>query len=229
MNLKLLEVVGFVRFAIKEEFGMKRRELLAGVATMVTLASVPLDVALAAAEDDLMTPGPLPEKAFGDEKAPVTVVEYLSMTCPHCRNFHTEMWPEIKKQYVDTGKVRFIFREFPFDPRSTAAFMLARCVGEDKWYPAVDLLFRQQEKWAAAQDGRQALQSTMAITGMGQKEFESCLTDQALLDKVSAVANKGKALGVDSTPTFFINGKKYAGALPVAEFAKIVDPLLPAE
>ncbi len=208
---------------------MNRREVLAGAAALFSVSIAHPTFARAASESELMAPGPLPEKSFGDEKASVTVIEYLSMTCPHCRNFHTTMWPEIKKQYVDTGKVRFIFREFPFDPRSTAAFMLARCVGEDKWYPTVDLLFRQQETWATAQDGRQALQSTMAITGMGQKDFEACLTDQALLDKVSAVAAKAKELGVDSTPTFFINGKKYAGALAVAEFAKIVDPLVPAE
>lgn len=208
---------------------MKRRELLASAAILASYAlSVPT-IAKAADETDLMAPGALPEKAFGSENAPVTVIEYMSMTCPHCQNFHMTTWPEIKKKYVDTGKIRFIFREFPFDPRSTAAFMLARCVGEDKWYPVVDLLFRSQETWARAQDGRQALQSTMAVTGMSQKDFETCLTDQALLDKVTAVANKGKQLGVDSTPTFFINGKKYAGALPLDEFSKLVDPLLPTE
>lgn len=208
---------------------MKRRELLASAAILASYAlSVPT---LATAADDaaLMAPGALQEKSFGNEKAPVTVIEYMSMTCPHCQNFHMATWPEIKKKYVDTGKIRFIFREFPFDPRSTAAFMLARCVGEDKWYPVVDLLFRSQATWARAQDGRQALQSSMAVTGMSQKDFEACLTDQALLNKVTAVANKGKELGVDSTPTFFINGKKYAGALPLDEFSKIVDPLLPTE
>lgn len=208
---------------------MKRREFLASAAILASCAlSVPT-FAKAADETDLMAPGALPEKAFGSETAPVTVIEYMSMTCPHCQNFHMTTWPEIKKKYVDTGKIRFIFREFPFDPRSTAAFMLARCVGEDKWYPVVDLLFRSQATWARAQDGRQALQSAMAVTGMSQKDFETCLTDQALLDKVTAVANKGKELGVDSTPTFFINGKKYAGALALDEFSKLIDPLLPTE
>ncbi|MFC0809009.1 DsbA family protein [Ensifer sp. P24N7] len=176
----------------------------------------------------LMAPGPLPEKSFGFENAPVTVLEYASMTCGHCQNFHLNTWPEIKKQFVDTGKVRFILREFPFDPRATAAFMLARCVGEDKWYAAIDLLFRTQEKWARAEDGKQAMLQVMAITGMTESQFESCLSDQALLEKVNAVAATGRELGVDSTPTFFINGKMYAGALPLDEFKAIVDPLVEA-
>lgn len=208
---------------------MKRRDILVSTAILATMFALQHGSAQAADEAELMTPGPLPEKSFGDSKAAVTVVEYLSMTCPHCKNFHTNVWPEIKTKYVDTGKIRFVFREFPFDPRSTAAFMLARCLGEDKWYPVVDLLFRQQERWAGAEDARQALQSTMAITGMGQAQFEACLTDQALLDKVNEVVRKGKEYGVDSTPTFFINGKKFTGALPIDEFSKIVDPLVAAD
>lgn len=203
---------------------MKRRQLLQ-TATVLTASSVLPSFALAQS-GDLMAPGPLPEMALGNETAPVTVVEYASMTCGHCRNFHVSVWPEIKKAYVDTGKVRFILREFPFDPRAAAAFMLARCVGDDKWYPTVDLLFKTQDQWARAEDARAALQQTMAVTGMSGKQFETCLTDQALLDKVNAVANKGKELGVDSTPTLFINGTKYTGAMPFDEFAKVVDPLV---
>lgn len=206
---------------------MRRRQILKSTAAFS--AALILPVRLARSEEipsELMAPGPLPEQSFGKEDAPVTVIEYASMTCGHCQNFHLNTWPEIKKEFVDKGKVRFIFREFPFDPRATAAFMLARCMGEDKWYPTVDLLFRTQEKWARAEDGKQALLSTMAITGMTEKQFEACLSDQALLDKVQAVANTAKKLGVDSTPTLFINGKKYTGALPIGEFKSIVEPLI---
>lgn len=208
---------------------MKRRTFLSTVSLGAMALGVGSSAVLAqGTPPDLMAPGPLPEKSFGRDDAPVTVVEYASMTCGHCQRFHLETFPVIKKDYIDTGKVRFIFREFPFDPRSTAAFMLARCVGDDKWYPTVDLLFRTQEKWARAESGSDALRSSMAITGMSGKEFEACLGDQALLEKVNAVAEGGKKLGVDSTPTFFINGKMETGALTIAQFAEIVDPLVAA-
>lgn len=203
---------------------MQRRYFLIGATSLSTALFVGSHTA--AAQENaaaLMAPGPLPERIFGLETAPVKIIEYASMTCGHCQNFHVNVWPELKKNLVDTGKAQFILREFPFDPRATAAFMLARCVGEDKWYPAIDLLFRTQEKWARAENGKEALLSTMAVTGMTEKQFEACLGDQVLLEKVNKVAEIGKSLGVDSTPTFFINGQIYKGVMPAAEFQKIVE------
>ncbi len=98
----------------------------------------------------LMAPGPLPEMALGEANAPVTIVEYMSMTCPHCAAFHNNTFDTIKTKYVDSGKVRFVLREFPFDPRAAAAFMLARCAPEGQYFPMVSMLFKQQEQWAAA-------------------------------------------------------------------------------
>ncbi|HRI93925.1 MAG TPA: thioredoxin domain-containing protein, partial [Accumulibacter sp.] len=128
---------------------INRRIALATVASL----AVPLPVsAQQASVMKLMEPGPLPEKSFGPADAKVTVIEYASVTCHHCMNFHTETWPKLKEKYVDTGKIRFIMREFPLDTLATAGFMLARCAGDDRWYPMLDLLYRSQEAWAHAKN-----------------------------------------------------------------------------
>jgi protein-disulfide isomerase len=174
----------------------------------------------------LLEPGVLPEMALGAQDAPVTVVEYASMTCPHCATFHATTLPELKTKYIDTGKVRMIFREFPFDPRAEAAFMLARC-SKDNYFPMIDVLFRQQQGWAAVQNARDALLQIAKLAGFSQESFEACLTDQKLLEDVRSVRERGgKEFGVDSTPTFFINGNRYPGALSIAEMSAIIDPLL---
>ncbi len=174
----------------------------------------------------LLEAGALPEKALGKDDAPVTIVEYASMTCPHCAHFHEQTLPELKTKYIDTGKVRLILREFPFDPRAEAGFMLARC-SNDNYFAMVDVLFKQQQGWAAAQDAKSALLQIAKLAGFSQESFEACLTDQKLLDEVRAVRERGaKDFGVDSTPTFFINGGRYPGALSIAELSAIIDPLL---
>lgn len=174
----------------------------------------------------LLEPGVLPEQALGKADAPVTIVEYASMTCPHCATFHEKTLPEFKAKYIDTGKVRMIFREFPFDPRAEAGFMLARCA-KDNYFPMVDVLFRQQQNWAAVQNAKDALLQIAKLAGFSQESFEACLTDQKLLEDVRAVRERGaKDFGVDSTPTFFIDGNRYPGALSIAELSAIIDPLL---
>ncbi|MCT7373544.1 DsbA family protein [Chelativorans salis] len=176
--------------------------------------------------DKLLEPGALPEKAQGAEDAPVTIVEYASMTCGHCANFHVNTYPALKEQYIDTGKARLIMREFPFDPRAEAGFMLARCA-DNKYFAMIDVLFKQQNNWAPVQDARSALLNIAKLAGFSQESFEACLTDQKLLDDVRAVRARGaEEFGVDSTPTFFINGKKYSGAMSIEQMAAIIDPLL---
>ena len=121
-------------------------------------------------------------------------------------------WPELKKRYIDTGKVRFILREFPLDPLATAGFMLARCDGDDKYYPIIDLLFDQQRNWAFTDKPLDALQQMVKQAGFPQEKFEACLQDQKLYDAVNAVKNAGRRqFKVDSTPTFFINGQRQPG------------------
>ena len=173
----------------------------------------------------LLADAPMEEKIVGEANAPITIIEYASMTCPHCANFHNNTWPAIKEKYVDTGKARLIFREFGFDPRAEAGFMLARCSG-DNYFAMIDVLFKQQESWSRAPDGKAALLKIARLAGFSQESFEACLTDQKLLDDVRAVKNRGaNEFRVDSTPTFFINGKKYTGALSVGEMSAIIDSM----
>jgi protein-disulfide isomerase len=175
----------------------------------------------------VLEPGPLKEMTLGDENAPVTVVEYMSMTCPHCASFHEDNFKPLVEKYVDTGKVRFILREFPFDPRAAAAIMLARCAPENQFFPMVDVLFAQQRNWATAPDGREALLQIARLAGFTQESFEACLTNQKLLDDVNAVKTKAaNEFGIESTPSFIINGKRYPGNMSIETMSAIIDPLL---
>ena len=177
--------------------------------------------------DGLLAAGPLGERALGDPAAKVTVVEYASMTCSHCAAFHEETFTPFKEKYVDTGKVRFIFREFPLDALATSAFMLARCVPEDRYFPVVDILFRQQQNWAFVDDPATALFNVVKQAGFTQESFRACLTNQQILDGVNSVKDRGSnEFGVASTPTFFINGKKMSGALSLEDMDKEIEPLL---
>ena len=134
--------------------------------------------------------------------------------------------PDLRKKYIDTGKVRLILREFAWDPRAEAAFMLARC-SKDKYFAMVDVLFHQQDNWARADDAKGALLQISKLAGFTQETFNACLTDQKLLDDIRAVKKRGeKDFGVDATPTFFINGKKYPGAMSIEEMSAIIDPLI---
>jgi len=175
----------------------------------------------------VLEPGPLKDMALGEEDAPVTIVEYMSMTCPHCADFHNDNFKPLKEKYIDTGKVRFILREFPFDPRAAAAIMLARCAPEQQFFPMVDVLFSQQRSWATAADGREALLQIARMAGFTQESFEACLTNQKLLDDVNAVRTKAAdQFGIQSTPSFIINGKRYPGNMSIETMSAIIDPLL---
>jgi len=176
--------------------------------------------------DELMAPGPLPDQVLGAAEAPVVIVEYASMTCPHCADFHTKTFPELKKRFIDTGKVRFIFREFPLDPLAAAGSMLARCAGDGKYFPMVETLFSQQKTWAV----QKPLPPLLAIAkqaGFTQQSFDQCLANQKLLDDIEKSRERASSkFGVNSTPTFFINGEKVAGALSIDELEKKIQPLL---
>ena len=175
---------------------------------------------------ELLKPGALPDESMGKADAKVTIVEYASMTCPHCAHFNDTTFPELKTKYIDTGKVRYILREFPFDPRAEAGFMLARCSG-DNYFPMVDVLFKQQQNWVTVDNVKDALLQLSKLAGFTQESFDKCLTDQKLLDQVRAVQKRGAdEFKVDSTPTFFINGKTYKGAMSIEEMSAIIDPLL---
>ena len=179
---------------------------------------------------DLMAPGPLPDRALGAEKASVTVVEYASMTCSHCAKFHTTVYPDFKKKYIDTGKVRFILREFPLDPIASGAFALARCLPEDKYYPMVEVLFEQQKNWAFVPDPPKALLSIAKQAGFTEQSFEACLTDQKLSQAIEELARRAnEKFGVSGTPTFFINGQMLRGEATLEALSKLIDPMIKPE
>jgi protein-disulfide isomerase len=206
---------------------ISRRRLLAVTMGALCLAAAPAFAEKAATGSfpvaELMAPNALPDIAEGKADAPVTIVEYASMTCTHCAAFHQNVYGDLKKNYIDTGKVRFILREFPLDPLATAAFMLARELGDDKRDAAINLLFSQQKNWAFIDKPLDGLANVLKQTGMGQERFEAILKDQALYEKVNKVRDRAaEKFGVNSTPTFFVNGEKYTGEVTLADIDKII-------
>lgn len=190
-------------------------------------------VQMAAAETETKAPEAKTEREFrenvmGAADAPVTIIEYSSMTCPHCASFHKGTLPELKKKYVDTGKARYVLREFPLDNLAAAAFMLARCVDEDKYFPFVDMLYAKQRQWT--RDTKDPIASLRELTkqaGFTEERFNSCIRDQEMLNHITKVRADGhQKYGVRSTPTFIINGKKLEGAQDIEAFDKAIEPLL---
>ena len=175
---------------------------------------------------ELAKASPLGEQWLGSPDAPVTIVEYASMTCTHCAAFHETGYQTLKTKYIDTGKVRFTLREFPFDPVATAAFMLARCSGDGHYLALTDALFKQQKVWAFSENPQETLFAAVKQAGFTQDSFQACLKDQRIYDAVNDVRIRGEKLGVDSTPTFFINGKKVSGALSAKDLDAQIEPLL---
>lgn len=209
---------------------MLTRRSFSGAILAMGTTGIPIpafaDLALA---NRLLEPGPLPERVFGNPDAPVTIVEYASVTCGFCAKFHVETWPTLKAKYVETGKVRFIIREFPLDPLAMAGFMLSRCADDDKWYPLLDRLYQTKEDWAHADNPVEAMVKTLSPYGMTPELFNSCVTRSDLFDKVYAVSERGKKeFGVNATPTFFINGVQRQGALTIQQFDEILAPMLAA-
>jgi protein-disulfide isomerase len=175
---------------------------------------------------DLLVPPQLGDRAIGNADAPVTIIEYASMTCPHCAHFHEAVYPELKKRYIDTGKVRFIFREFPLDSLAAGASMLARCADESKFFPLIETLFQQQRTWAV----EKPIPPLMAIArqaGFSEQSFNACLSNQKMLEAMQAEQKRAvDKFGVNSTPTVFVNGKMVKGGGSIDELAKIIDPLI---
>lgn len=164
------------------------------------------------------------EMALGPAEAKVTVIEYASMTCPHCADFHNGTFKALKEKYIDTGKVRFVFREFPFDNLALRASMLARCSGEKSFFPMLDVLFSQQKAWSRAKDPMAALAMIGRLGGIDQAKFDACMADQSLVDVVvrnrMIGANEHK---IDSTPSFVINGERISGNQELAAFEAVID------
>ncbi len=211
---------------------LHRRTFAQGLAVSAlaaaTLGAGLVDRAHAAADvEELMKPGPLGEKFVGNEDAPVTIIEYASMTCPHCATFHLQTYPKLKELYLDTGKAKLLFREFPFDDRALAAFMLARCAADDKYFPMIDVLFEQQAVWAKSNQPAQELFKIARMAGFTEETFNACLANKEVAAGVHAVKDRAALeFGVRSTPTFFINGEEVSGAQSIERFQELIDPLV---
>ena len=171
----------------------------------------------------------LPDMALGPANASVTITEYASMTCPHCAAFNAEVFPKIKSAYIDTGKIRYVFREFPLDIKAAAGSMLSRCIAKDdpaKYFAVTDLLFKQQSDWVM-KNTTETLTRIGKQAGLSQQAVDDCLKDQSLLDKIVADQKfANEVLKVNSTPTFFINGEMIKGETSFEEFDKRIKALL---
>jgi protein-disulfide isomerase len=207
--------------------GVSTAALIVAVGGVEALQAVQPAAAQSATAAELMVPPPIGDRVLGKDDAPVTVIEYASMTCPHCAHFAETTYPELKKRYIDTGKVKYIFREFPLDPLAAGAAMLARCAPEDKFYPLIETLFQMQRTWAV----EKPIPPLMAIAkqaGFTEQSFNACLSDQKMLDQIQTEQKRATdKFGVNSTPTIFVNGKKQVGASSIEDLAKVIDPLLP--
>ena len=185
--------------------------------------------AMAQSASDVAKPVSLPDMALGPANATVTITEYASMTCPHCAAFTETVFPKIKSEFIDSGKIRFVFREFPLDIKAAAGSMLARCIAKDdsgKYFAVVDLLFKQQNDWVT-KNTTETLTRIGKQAGLSQQAVEACLKDQALLDKIAADQKfASEVLKVNSTPTFFINGEMVKGETSFEEFGKKINSLL---
>lgn len=177
---------------------------------------------------DLMKAGPLGEKSLGKANAPVTVIEYMSLTCPHCRVFHTQTYPKFKRRFIDTGKVRYIVREFPIGRSAGNAAIITRCGKRDRTFRLIDLLLRQQKRWVSQEVRLDAIYSVAKQAGLSRAEFDRCLQDKDLLDGLQWVKDRGRKLGVSGTPTFFINGRKVRKPLKYEELKRLINAALSA-
>jgi protein-disulfide isomerase len=204
---------------------------LAALAALVAFAPAHLvgeAMAQSATAALVAKPVSLPDMALGPAKAPVTITEYASMSCPHCAAFEENVFPMLRSKYIDTGKVRFVFREFPIDIKAAAASMLARCIASDdagKFFGAIDTLFKQQDRLMT--DTKDTLKLIGKQGGLSEQAVETCAKDQTLLDKLSADQKFAyEVLKVDATPTFFINGERLKGAMSFEELDEKIKSLL---
>jgi protein-disulfide isomerase len=172
---------------------------------------------------------PLGDRVLGKADAPVTLIEYASATCPHCAEFHVDLLPQIKAQYIDTGKVKFIFREFPLDNMALAIFMLTRCLPEDKFFATTELFFRRQQLWAKAKDPSLEVSKIMAMAGMDKATFEACLKNVEVAKSMHEYARKSATdFGIKGTPALFVNGAYVDGHKTMDEVKAALDAAIAA-
>ncbi|MCX7354109.1 MAG: DsbA family protein [Alphaproteobacteria bacterium] len=193
----------------------------AAVIVLIWLGLAPVSAAPATVQEAMS------ERVLGTADAPVTIIEFASLTCPHCKDFEVNVLPKLKTAYIDTGKVKLVYRDFPLDGRALLAAMTARCAPKDRYFAFLDALFRGQDSWARAQDTTQALGQVARLGGMSQADFDACIKNQALFEAIKKDATDAQQqYKIESTPTFIINGKKMDGAHTFESFEAALKPLL---
>jgi protein-disulfide isomerase len=168
------------------------------------------------------------DKVLGSADAQVTIIEYASLTCPHCAHFHTETLPQLKTDWIDTGKAKLVYRDFPLDGAALAAAVIAHCAPADRYFPMLNLFFERQSEWAVEDQWRERLTQLAGIAGMDKAAVDACLADEGRKNEVVKRAEEGQAkYAIDSTPSFIINGRKVSGALPLGDFVKVLEQVQP--
>ncbi|WP_041316324.1 DsbA family protein [Hyphomicrobium nitrativorans] len=175
---------------------------------------------------DIMATGTLPEMSLGSPDAPVTIIKYASLTCPHCRVFHRDVFPELKRTYIDTGKVRFILREFPIGLQSGTATVAWRCAPADKYFELYGKFLEQQTRWVSQEVRRDPIFEVAKQVGMTRQQFDACYENQAMIDGLKWVKDRGRQLGIIGTPNFFVAGKLVKETLTMSGIRERIDPLL---
>jgi protein-disulfide isomerase len=197
-----------------------------GVSGPATTADKALDVPPQA---DLMAEGPLGERMLGKPNAPVTVIEYVSLTCPHCANFQKNLFARVKKDFIDTGKVRFIVREFPIGHTSGTAAIINRCAPEDKYFFLLNQFLTRQPEWVSQEVRPDAIYAVAKSSGMTREAFDKCLSNQTIIAGLTEVKQRGRQFGVIGTPTFFINGRKAQGEVTFDEIKSMIEQAPPPQ
>ena len=200
-----------------------QRLALSAIAATATTAFSAGAFAQSFSPDDLHAAPAIGDKTLGPDDAKVIVVEYASATCPHCAAFHTGTFKELKSEFIDTGKIKFISREFPLDDLALAGFMVARCVPDDKYFGMLDLIYEQQRTWAG-QNAQTELLKMAKLAGLSKAEFDACLKNEELAKGILAIRKDGaEKFDVKATPTFYVNGKKLEGDRDIAGFRKAIE------
>jgi protein-disulfide isomerase len=191
-------------------------------ATATTTAA--LDKSRVPTQAELLKPGPLSEHVLGNPNAPITMIEYASLTCPHCRNYHAKVFPKVKRAYIDTGKVRYIIREFPIGHTAGTAAIVNRCVPEQKYFALFNAFLSRQPEWVSQEVRPDAIYNVAKSSGMSRAAFDKCLANQSIIDGLTEVKQRGRQYGVIGTPTFFVNGRKAQGEVTFEEIKAMIEP-----
>ncbi len=212
------------------QFGAWRDSDTATPSETATADSANADQEIGPLADESGQPMPLfdDDHIIGSADAPITMIEYASLTCPHCANFHNNVLPEIKRNYIDEGLVRLVYRDFPLDRVALHGSLIADCAPDDSYFGMLSVMFSSQEQWATAADPVAALDQIGRMGGIAPEALATCINDDATIEKILGRAQEGQNVyGISSTPSFVINGRVVKGALPYEEYDQILREMLP--